>query len=226
MSGKPSNTDRKKIIGDAIKAQKARFQASIDACNEQKRVREEQRAILHQTRENDRLQRLYNLNKTMVVVFVELGDTLVILTIVDLSLIKCHSTTRQNHHIVYGNTEYKTLSMMASHNPSGTRRENTYFESYTVSTLNGSEFNVVDKNGEKVFSFETFMKYESLTEKTFSDVKFDQWLYSPSNVESDEKTAMFHPELVRLIKEDEDYLKKNTELRQDGYVPYHLSRYV
>lgn len=197
--------------------------AFIDACNEQKRLRDEQLAELRQKLENLRLQRLYNLKKRMVIVFVKLDDILVILTIIDPSLIKCPSTTGKNHHIVYGDTEYKILSMMASHNPSGTRIENKCFKSYTVSTLDRSEFEVIDKNGKPVFSFETFMKYESLTGKTFSDVVFDQFLFSPSNVESDEKTAMFHTELLRLIKEDADYLKENPDIV--GYIPYHWSNF-
>jgi len=192
------------------------IQASIDACYERRRLKREKREKLRQKIEYLHLQRLYNFNKRMVVVFAILDGNMVILTIIDQSLITCTYTTGRNDHIIYGDCEYWRLQMTASHNSNGKRFEKDG-ASYTVSTVDGINFNVTDIKG-KVFSFESSILHETLAGKTFSDIKFDQWLYSPSNVESDEKTKMIHAELLKLIEEDEKYLRKNPQIV--GYIPY------
>lgn len=200
-------------------------QASINACKERRRLKREQLAKRLQELEILRLQRLYNLKKRMVVIFADVKGEPVILTMVDPSLMSCTYSSGKNHHIVYGNTEYYRLSMKASCNPRGTRTNKPDFKSYTVSTPDGINFKVVDKDG-KVFSFKTFMKYESLVGQTVSDVKVDQWLYDPSDVESDEKTRMIHSELLKVIEEDKKYLAENPTLLEEGYVLYHSSAFA
>ena len=193
----------KASFGAQIKAN----QASIAASYERKRVKREELAKRLQELETRRLQRLYNLKKRMVVIFAVVKGEIVILTMVDPLLMRCNYSSAKNHHIVYGTTEYHRLSMMASYNPRGTRTNKPNCESYTVSTVDGINFKVVDKDG-KVFSFETFMKYESLVGQNVSDVKFDQWLYDPINVESDEKTLMIHGELLKVIEHEKKTSKK------------------
>lgn len=213
MSGKTGKT------GKTGKKVEPSVQASINACNERRRVNKAKLAERLQKLENLRLQRLYNLKKRMVVIFAVVNGEIVILTMVDPSLM---ISSINNSHIVYGTPEYHRLSMMASYNPRGTRTNKLNCESYTVSTVDGINFNVVDKDG-KVFSFETFMKYESLVGQTVSDVKFDQWLYDPINVESDEKTRMIDDELFKVIEHERINIAKNPTLLEQGYVLYHRS---
>jgi hypothetical protein len=235
-SGKKLGANAQKKLNFWLPIQKSidAKQASIDSCYARKEEKRKLRAKLLQELEKLRIQRLYNLKKRMVVIFVVLNGQIVILTMVDPSLMSCTYSSAKNHHIVYGNTEYHRLSMMASHNPRGTRTDKLKFESYTVSTVDGTNFDVIDKNG-KVLSFETFMKYESLdgqtvsdvkVKQTFLDVKVDQWLYDPSDVESDEKTRMIHAELLKVIEEDKKYLAENPTLLEEGYVLYHWSAFA
>lgn len=213
MSGKTG-----KKVGPSV-------QASINACNERRMVKREELAKRLQKHENLRLQRLYNLKKRMVVIFAVVKGEIVILTMVDPSLMSCTYSSAKNHHIVYGTPEYHLLSMMASYNPRGNRTNKPNCESYTVSTVDGINFKVVDKDG-KVFSFETFMKYESLVGQNVSDVKFDQWLYDPINVESDKKTLMIHGELLKVIEHEKKNIAENPTLLKEGCVLYHLSHFA
>jgi hypothetical protein len=216
MSG--TNAESKARFGAQIKAN----EASIAASYQRKKEKREKREKLLQKLENLRLQRLYNLKKRMVVIFAVVNGEIVILTMVDPSLMV---SSINSSHIVYGTPEYYLLSMMASYNQRGTRRDKRDFESYTVSTVDGINFNVVDKDG-KVFSFETFMKYESLVGQTFSDIQFDQWLYDPINVESDEKTRMIHEELLKVIQHEKRNIAETPTLLEEWYVPYHYSDFA
>ena len=213
MSG--TNAERKASFGAQIKAK----QALIAASYERKRVKREELAKRLQELETLRRQRLYNLKKRMVVIFAVVNGEIVILTMVDPSLM---ISSINNSHIVYGTPEYHRLSMMASYNPCGIRTNKTNCESYTVSTTDGINFKVVDKD-RNVFSFKTFMEYKSLVGETVSDVKFDQWLYDPSDIESDEKTRMIHAELLKIIEEDGKYLAENPKLLEEKYILYHYS---
>ena len=203
------------------KAQKNASQASIAASYEKKRVKKEERAKRLQAIETLRLQRLYNLNKRMVVIFANVNGVIVILTMVDPALML---SSTSNSYIVYGDmNKWRRLAMKASYNPRGTRTNKSDFKSYTVSTTDGSNFNFVDKDG-KVLSFETFMEYESLVGQTVSDVQVDQWLYDPREVGSDENTTMIHEELLKIIEEDKTYLAANPSLK--NYILYHHSPFA
>jgi hypothetical protein len=205
MADKLSNSQRKKILGDRIKAEKARIQASIDACKKKRADNRRKHEELAEAQEKLRLQELANLNKKMVVIYAEIAGEIVILTIVDPSLMMSSYSSGMNHHIVYGNSEYRRLSTISSYNNKGKRSERRIDESYTVSTADGVNFNVFGTDGKPCFSFTSSIHYPTLAGKSVSGVQFDQFWYDPSKSSSDDKTAKFHAELDRLIKEEPTY---------------------
>ena len=200
-----TNSQRKKIIGDVIKAEEARIQASIDACKEkrkanrlklEKRIREAEQARVCQSRD---------MNKKMVFVYAVIDGKIVILTIVDPSLMMSSYSSGMNHHIVYGNSEYRRLSTISSYNNKGKRSERRIDESYTVSTADSVNFNVFGTDGKLCFSFTSSIHYPTLVGKSVSGVQFDQFWYDPSKRSSDVETAKFDAELDGLIEEDPTY---------------------
>lgn len=200
-----SNRERKQIFGNAIKAQEARRQASIDACKEKRadnrrkheeRIREAEQARIHRSR---------NLNNMMVIIYFEFYDIIVILAIVDPSLMMSSYSFGMNHHIMYGHPKYKTLEMIVSYNNKGVRSEKKIDESYTVSTADGVNFNVFGTDGKLYFSFTSSIDHPTLVGKSVSGVQFDQFWYDPSKRSSDVETAKFDAELDGLIKEDPTY---------------------
>ena len=202
--------------------EEAKRQASIRACNEKRNFRRKKLQEDLVRIEDERLKQLYNLTKEMVFVFLELNGIIVVLAIVDPSWIRSSSSKPNNPHIVYGDPEYRLLSMKASYNTCGDRSEITDVKSYTVSTSDGITFNVIDIE-ENVFSFTTFVKYESLVGQIVSGVQFDQFWYSPSKVVSDSETAKFHAELDMLVEADAEHVRRNPKLLEDGYILYHRS---
>lgn len=222
MSGRLSNSERKKIFGDVIKAHEARIQASIDACNKKRADSRRHRQELAEAQEQWRLQQLANLRKRIVFVYAVIDGEIVILTIVDPSLMKSTYSVGMKHHITYGVPEYIKLFMKASYSFKGKRLElkENHKYSYTVSTTDGFNFDIIDTDGTRILSFETLIHYESLAGKSFSGVQFDQFFYDPFKDSFDAETAKFHAELDMLIEADADYVRKNPQLLEEGYIPY------
>jgi hypothetical protein len=174
---------------------------------------------LAKAQEELRLQQSANLKKKMVLIYAEIGGKIVILTIVDPSLMKSNSV-RMKHHITYGFPEYKQFFMKASYSLKGKRLETKCPCTYTVSTADGFNFDIIDNNGTTIISFESLIHYESLAGTSVSGVEFDQFWYDPFKGSFDAETAKFHAELNMLIEADADYVRKNPKLLEKGYFPY------
>jgi hypothetical protein len=221
MSGTLTNSQRKKIVRDAIKAQKARFQASIDACNAKQDENRRKSQELAEEQKRLRLQRLANLRKKMVIMFAEINGQMVILTIIDVELLKSdYSARMKNYHITYGSIDYEELNMMASYTCRGKRLDKSDSCAYTVSTADGFNFDIIGTDGTTILSFKTLIHYESLVGTSVSGVKFDQFWYDPFQCPFDAETAKFHAELDRMIEADTNHVSKNPDILDEGYIPY------
>ena len=226
MLGNPSNKEtlsnkkRKQIRGEAIKAPKALIQASFDACRAKRDENQNARQKLAEEQKKLRLQRLANLRKKMVIIFAEINGEIVILTNIDLELLKLKYSVGMNHYITYGSSDYEKLNMMASYTYKGKRLDKSDSCAYTVSTADGFNFDIIGTDGTTILSFETLIHYESLVGTSVSGVKFDQFFYDPFQCPFDAETAKFHAELDRLIQADADYVSENPELLEEGHIPY------
>lgn len=212
MLVKLTNGERKVIFGKKFKAERERIQASIDACKARRAENGIKRQGLAEAQEKLRLQQLANLRKKMVIIFCIIDGRIVILTIVDPSLLKFDNSVRMKHHITYGFPEYKKVHMNASYSLRGKKSESKNAYSYTVSTADGFNFDIIDTDGTTILSFETRIHYESLAGKSFSGVQFDQIFYDPFKDPFDDGTAKFHKELDRLIEADRLHIERNPEL--------------
>ena len=152
--------------------------------------------------------------------FAMIDGQIVILTIVDPSLIKSNYSLGMKHHIIYGSPDYEKIHMKASYSPRGKRSERIHQYSYTVSTADGFNFDIIDMDGKTSLSFQSLIQYESLAGRSFSGVNIDQFFYDPFKRPFDAETAKFDAELDRLIQADADYVSKNPKLLEEGYVPY------
>jgi hypothetical protein len=220
MSEKLTNSQRKKNVGDAIKAERERIQASIDACNAKRAETRIKRQELEKELEQIRLKHSANLKKRTVIMFARIGNEIVIMTIVDPSLMKSSYSVGMKHHITYGSPDYEKIYMNASYSLNGKRSERNHKYSYTVSTTDGVNFDIIDMDGTIILSFETLIHYESLVGTSVSGVQFDQFFYDPYKSPFDAETSQFHAELDRLIRADADYVSKTPELLEEGYIPY------
>lgn len=197
LSNKEIKNTRKKFYAD----QRAKLQASIDACKDKR----ERNRIAREIKESERRKELYNLCKPMVIVFTELGGRMIISTIVDPILIGSTFVTGNRYHLVYGAADYTNISTTASYNSKGNRTERKG-ESYTVSTDDGINFKVnhmydIEKT---VFSFKSSIKYENIV-GTYENVEFGQAFFSPKNLKTDRETRMIHAQLLQLIENDKKY---------------------
>lgn len=200
MSGRLSNIKRKEIIGNAIKANEACIQASIVACNAKRDANRTKRKNCIEEAERARIHQSRNLNNNMVIIYFEFYDVIVILAIVDPSLIMSSYSFGMNHHIMYGHPKYRILEMIVSYNNKGKLSKRSIDESYTVSTVDGVNFNVISTDGNLVFHFTSLIHHPTLVGKSVSGVQFDQFWYDPSKRSSDVETVKFHAELGKLIK--------------------------
>ena len=199
MPDKLSNSQRKKNVGNAG------IQASIDACKEKRADNRRKREERIRKAEQARIHRSRNLNNRMVIIYAKIAGVIVILAIVDPSLMMSSYSFGMNHHIMYGHPKYRTLEMIASYNNKGVRSERKIDESYTVSTDDGVNFNVIGTDGNHDFSFTSSIDHPTLVGKSVSGVQFDQFWYDPLKRLSDHKTAKFDAEFDGLIKADTDY---------------------
>jgi len=141
----------------------------------------------------------------MVIIYAEINGVIFILTIVDPSLIMSSYSYGMNHHTMYGHLKYKRLLMTSSYNNKGKLSKRSIDESYTVSTVDGVNFNVISTDGNLVFHFTSLIHHPTLVGKSVSGVQFDQFWYDPSKRSSDVETVKFHAELGKLIEADSNY---------------------
>jgi len=199
MSEKPSNKQIKESRKKYYDDQRAKLQASIDACREKR----ERNRIAREIKESERRKELCNLCKPMVIIFTVLRGRMIISTIVDPILALSTYSTGNKHHIIYG-TEYTKISTTGSYNSKGKLTEKKG-ESYTVSTVDGINFNVNRKyDPEKVLSFKSSIKYENIVGE-YENVQFGQAWFSPKNLKMDRETRMIHAQLLQLIENDNKY---------------------
>lgn len=200
--------------------ERAYKQVSIDACNNRRTMNRIAREERNRQNEERILKEMKNLNKPIIIIFAEIGDEIVIITILDFKLLNSDYSVGMKYHLMYGLDKYEKLNMTASYTYRGKRLIKQYYSTYTVSTDDGIHFDVIDTDGTKITSFETLIQYESLAGKSSSGVIFDQFLYEPHKCASDKDTAMFHTELDRLIQADRQKVEIHPELGE-GYIPYH-----
>jgi hypothetical protein len=220
-NAKTTNTERKSEYWNRIKAQRELSQASIDTCKEKRADNRRKSQELAEALEKLRLQRLANLRKKMVIMFAEINGRIVILTIIDVELLKSdYSARTKNYHITYGSSNYEELNMIVSYTRRGKRLDKSDCRAYTVSTDDGVNFKIFDTDGKLVFSFETLIQYETLAGTSVSGVKFDQFFYDPFKGSFDDETGKFDAELDKMIEADADHVSKTPDILDEGYIPY------
>jgi hypothetical protein len=206
------------MSGTLTNSQRARIQESIDARKEKRDKNRRNSQLLAERQEKLQLQQSANLRMKMVFIFADIDGERLILTIVDPSLMNSEDSVERNHHIKYGSSEYNLIHMRASYSPRGKRSKlikNDQY-SYTVSTADGINFDIIGTDGTTILSFETVIDYESLAGRSFSGVQFDQFWYDPFKCPFDAETAKFDAVLNRLIKADADYVSENPNMKK-GY---------
>ena len=223
MSDPLSNKERKKNVGDAIKAERARIQASIDACNakraknkrksqdlaERQEELQEERLAPIQLKQKIELTPLRRLNKRICFIYVKINGRFVIVSIVDPKLRGSYCPDVKKYLIV-GSELYRELNLKTFCGKTGGLSENINIGSYTVSTVDGITFEVVDDKGNSVLVFKSVNPVESLAGQSFSNVVFEQFCYDPRQVnsDSDENTKLFHSILKTIVEQD----KKRAEM--------------
>jgi hypothetical protein len=180
---------------------------------ELKRSKEEQerkeRLARIQSQKYSALTLLRCLKKRICIIYTLIGETIVIVSIVDPKLRAKHYQNPEKYLIV-GSESYRNLILKTFCGKTGELSENIKLGSYNVSSVDGITFNVVDDKEEPVLVFTSMNPVESLAGQSFSNVVFDQFCYDPRQVnsDSDENTKLFHSILETIIEQD----KKRAEI--------------
>jgi hypothetical protein len=149
------------------------------------------------------LTRLRRLNKQICIIYTIIGETIVIVAIVD-PLLRAKHYRNPEKYLIVGSESYRNLILKTFCGKTGELSENTKIGLYDVSTVDGITFNVVDDKNETVPEFTSMNPDPSLAGKSFSNVVFDQFCYDPRQVnpKSDENTKQFHSILERIVERD------------------------
>jgi len=149
------------------------------------------------------------LNKPICFIYANIHDKFVIVSIVDPKL-RARYCPNFKKYLIAGSELYWELNLKTFCGKTGRLSENINIGSYTVSTVDGITFEVVDDKGNPVLVFTSMNPVESLAGQSFSNIEFDQFCYCPTNVssDSDEKTIKFHSILERIVEQD----KKRAEM--------------
>jgi hypothetical protein len=152
---------------------------------------------------------LRRLNKQICIIYTIIGETIVIVSIVDPKLRAKHYRNPEKYLIV-GSESYRNLILKTFCGKTGELSENIKIGSYKVSSVDGITFKVVDDKEEPVLVFTSMNPVESLAGQSFSNVVFDQFCYDPRQVnsESDDNTNLFHSILKSIVEQD----KKRAEM--------------
>jgi hypothetical protein len=179
----------------------------------QKRFEEEQERekllARIQSQQNAALALLRCLKKRICIIYTLIGETIVIVSIVDPKLRAKHYQNPEKYLIV-GSESYRNLILKTFCGKTGELSENIKIGSYKVSSVDGITFKVVDDKEEPVLVFTSMNPDESLAGQSFSNVVFDQFCYDPRQVnsDSDENMKLFHSILKTIVKQD----KKRAEM--------------
>ena len=168
----------------------------------EKQEREERLASI-QLEQKIELTRLRRLNKQISIIYTIIGETIVIVSIVDPKLRAKHYRNPEKYLIV-GSESYRNLIPKTFCGKTGELSENIKIGSYKVSSVDGITFKVVDDKEEPVLVFTSMNPVESLAGQSFSNVVFDQFCYDPRQVnsESDDNTNLFHSILKSIVEQD------------------------
>lgn len=156
-----------------------------------------------QSQQNAALTLLRRLNKQISIIYTIIGETIVIVSIVDPKLRAKHYRNPEKYLIV-GSESYRNLIPKTFCGKTGELSENIKIGSYKVSSVDGITFKVVDDKEEPVLVFTSMNPVESLAGQSFSNVVFDQFCYDPRQVnsESDDNTNLFHSILKSIVEQD------------------------
>jgi uncharacterized protein YdhG (YjbR/CyaY superfamily) len=214
-----SNSERKIIIGAAIKAQKALIQASIDTRNKKQIVRHN--AIIAQQLEREK--RLFNMNKPLFIIYALLGQIIVIIAIVDV----------ETEKVIYGPETYdrdlKTEIHFGKKGKRGMVTSSKYIPTYEVSTSDGETFSFQRSDGTIAMEFESPLTYPELRRQTEKNVQIRPFLYDPRNIISDEnkKQPVEYPKLSPEIAGQFVLLvNKIVQELSSKEFPYHISETI
>ncbi len=175
---------------------------------EEEKIREKRLARI-QSQKYSALTLLRRLNKQICIIYTIIGETIVIVSIVDPKL-RARYYPNFEKYLIGGSELYRNLILKTFCGKTGELSENIKIGSYKVSTVDGITFEVVDDKGNPVLVFTSMNPVESFAGKSFSNIEFDQFCYCPTNVssDSDEKTIKFHSILEIIVEQD----KKRAEM--------------
>jgi hypothetical protein len=155
------------------------------------------------------LTRLRRLKKRICFIYAKINGRFVIVSIVDPKLRGSYCPDFKKY-LIAGSELYRELNLKTFCGKTGGLSENINIGSYTVSTVDGITFEVVDDKGNSVLVFKSVNPVESLAGQSFSNVVFEQFCYDPRQVnsDSDENTIKFHSILEIIVEQD----KKRAEM--------------
>jgi len=165
MSGTPSNKGRK----------------NADSIREKIKAKKDMQSDKHELAIQQQLQQkkiLFNLNQSLIIIYIMFGEMIVIIAIVE----------RITHKVIYGSSDYGRLDSNWFYTHSGQKclSTNTPNTTYHVSTPDGINFSFVKPDGTVGITFESLLTYPELAGQSQEIVLIDKVLYDPMNQVSDE----------------------------------------
>ena len=166
----------------------------------------------------EQYKRLFNLNQSLIIIYIMFDETVVIIAIVE----------RSTNKVIYGSHEYDVKlesSVFYTRKGQKCHSRNSSNATYQVSTNDGVHFSFVKPDGTVAMTFTSLLTYPELSEKTQRGVLIDKVLYDPINQVSDGikrksvKDPNATPEMMAKIK---SLLDRLVQYHSSDKFPYHV----
>jgi hypothetical protein len=166
----------------------------------------------------ERERKLFNLNQSLIIIYIMFGEMIVIIAIVE-------RTTRK---VIYGSPDYDRLDSNVFYNLKGQRclSINSPNPAYKISITDGNNFSFVKADGTVVMTFESSLTYPGLVEQSRENVLVQKFLYDPKNEvpEAIKRKSVKDPNAtLELIQKIQSLLKTLVENHSSGECPYHCN---
>lgn len=165
----------------------------------------------------ERERKLFNLNQSLIIIYIMFGEMIVIIAIVE-------RTTRK---VIYGSPDYDRLDSNVYYTLKGQRCLSTDSPNtaYQISTTDGDNFSFVKPDGTVEMTFQSFLNYPELAGQSQDKLFVRKFLYDLKNEVSDKikgksvNDPNATPELIQKIK---SLLNTLVQKHSSDEYPYHL----
>lgn len=167
----------------------------------------------------ERKRKLFNLNQSLIIIYIMFGEMIVIIAIVE----------RITHRVIYGSPDYDRLDSNVYYTQKGQRclSKNSSNTAYQISRTDGKNFVFVKPDGTVEMTLQSLLDYPDLNGQSRENVLVQKFLYDPKNEvpEAIKRKSVKDPNTTpELIQKMNGLLTRLVETQSTHiHSPYHFN---